>query len=479
MSLLNLSLKAIYRKWKRSLLLVLIIVVITVFFFLGWSLKNASVKTQNAGKQAIGASFRLEQNEENRHVRLTKACRKIGDNQEGYADGVHAEQLASGAWLIYTDHLFETLVLSDIQRIAAVPGIAEYNIVTSNTVVHPVNFLRVEDPETDQSKDEGGVSLRGEWNMKLDFEVQKGNVEILQGRMIVPGDINVCVLSRQLAEKNGLQVGNRVSFNSWKEPDSSAEFQAEIIGIYDSKAGIPAYMNGDSYRSENIIFTDLDFPCKAEGHAQDPLYQYATFTVEDVDQYDAVKDRILSLDIQWERYDFLDHTGMSETIADNYKDLQNISRLLLILSFASGLLILCLIFQFWIRGRIREIGVFLALGKRKIQIILQILLEGILIGIIGFFLAFAAAEPACSLLEGLISDYHIQLQEEQKLSDAGMVANSVQEEDARIVGVETEMNESMVILCAISVFGMLAGSILLAVGFVMIRKPKEILAKMI
>ena len=45
-------------------------------------------------------------------------------------------------------------------------------------------------------------------------------------------------------------------------------------------------MSGDSYRAENIIFTDLRFPEKAEGCEDDPLYQYATFWVEDVNEYD-------------------------------------------------------------------------------------------------------------------------------------------------------------------------------------------------
>ena len=71
-------------------------------------------------------------------------------------------------------------------------------------------------------------------------------------------------------------------------------------------------MSGDSYRAENIIFTDLRFPEKAEGCEDDPLYQYATFWVEDVNEYETVRERIKSVDIEWEKYDFLDNTGKVE-----------------------------------------------------------------------------------------------------------------------------------------------------------------------
>ena len=34
-------------------------------------------------------------------------------------------------------------------------------------------------------------------------------------------------------------------------------YEAEIIGIYQVKQKMTPYMSGDTYRSENVIFTDL------------------------------------------------------------------------------------------------------------------------------------------------------------------------------------------------------------------------------
>ena len=49
--------------------------------------------------------------------------------------------------------------------------LADYNITTATTPVNPVNFKRIEDKDVDQSVDEGGVSLIGNKDMKLDRNV--------------------------------------------------------------------------------------------------------------------------------------------------------------------------------------------------------------------------------------------------------------------------------------------------------------------
>ena len=72
------------------------------------------------------------------------------------------------------------------------------------------------------------------------------------------------------------------------------------------------------------------FP-KTGGNEGSPLYQYATFVVENVDEYETVKERIQAVDIGWERYDFLDNTGMSDTMTENFGELERMSSLILIL----------------------------------------------------------------------------------------------------------------------------------------------------
>lgn len=479
MNIFGLSIRSVLRRRAKTILLMLIIFITSVFIFAGWACKSASIQTQNESKQAMGASFRLEENEANRHVRMDKLVKQIGEGVGGSAGGYHTEQTASGEWWTWTDNSFETLLMEDILKIAEVDGIVAYNITTANTVVNPVNFERIENKDVDQSSDQQGVSLRGNLCMELDFDVRKGNIEVKEGRMITPEDTDVCVISREIADFNGLQVGDILEFNNWKDREASVIYKAEIVGIYDSISGITPIMYGDSYRSENIIFTDLSFPEKPEGNEGSPLYQYATFVVGNVDEYETVKKRIQAVDIGWERYDFIDNTGMSDTMTENFAELEKMSSLILIFVCLSGIIIICLVFLFWLKGRVHEIGIYLSLGRTKWGIVMQILLEGILVGCVAFLPA-AAASPAVSKgVAGYLVDYQTQLQEEDELLNSNMVLNgSLENDNTEIVGVTVEISGNVVFLSGISVLGVIMTAIALSCISVMVQKPREILSRM-
>ena len=76
----------------------------------------------------------------------------------------------------FVDNSFETVIPKDAEQIAKVKGIEEYNLITVATVVNPVNFKRIEDPDMDQSQDFGGVNLRGNRIMEMDMDVAAGKI---------------------------------------------------------------------------------------------------------------------------------------------------------------------------------------------------------------------------------------------------------------------------------------------------------------
>lgn len=475
MNIFSLSIRCLARKKIRTILLFSIVFLAAGFIYAGWACRSASVQTQTEGKRAIGASFRLEENEANRHVRSSEALKKIGDNTNGSADGTHVEQLESGDWYIWHDHSFETLQMDDILRLASQEGIAEYNITTVNMVVNAVNLMRIEDPDVEQS-DGNWVSLRGNLEMRLDMDVQSGNIEVREGRMITAEDKDVCVISRELADLNGLKLGDILGFNKRNEPETATVYQAEIIGIYETIYKMTPIMYGDSYRSENIIFTDLRFPEKAEGHEGDPLYQYATFWVENVDEYDEVKEKIKQADIDWKRYDFLDNTGMSDTMASNFGDLETMSTVILVLVICSGIVILFLVFLFWLGSRVHEIGVFLAMGKSKGMIVMQMALEGILIGSVAFLIATFCAPAVSKGAADYLVGYELKQQEAEKNAEQGL--KLYLEYDSEVVGVQASVTGEVVLLSACFVLGIIVAAVFLSCVPVVVKKPLEILSRM-
>ena len=475
MNIFSLSIRCLVRKRVRTILLFCIVFLASGFIYAGWSCRSASVQTQTEGKRAIGASFRLEENEANRHVRSSEALKKIGDNTNGSADGTHVEQLESGDWMIWHDNSFETLQMDDILTLASQDGIAEYNITTVNTVVNAVNFIRIEDPDVEQS-DGNWVSLRGNLEMRLDMDVQSGNIEVREGRMIAEDDKDVCVISRELADLNGLKLGDTLGFNERSEAETATVCQAEIIGIYETIYKMTPVMYGDSYRSENVIFTDLQFPEKAEGHEDDPLYQYATFWVENVDEYDTIKEQMKQADIDWNRYDFLDNTGMSDPVASNFGDLETMSTIILVLVICSSVVILFLVCLFWLGSRVHEIGVFLAMGKRKSMIVMQMLLEGVLVGSIAFLLATFCAPAISESVADYLVGYELEQQETEKNAEQGV--KLYLEDDTEVVGVQVAMTGEVILLSVCSVLGIIVVAVLFSCVSVAMKKPQEILSRM-
>ena len=251
MNVLQRGVRSVLRKPIKSIILLFIVIVMSGLFLGAMASRSASIYTQDATRQAIGATFRIEGNEENRRKRLDQAMDVLGDREGSYG-GVTHKWLENGADMVVTDNSFETVKEDDVKKIAQVEGIEEYNLITIATVVNPVNFSRIEDSDMDQSTDVGGVNLRGNRIMEMDMDVSAGKISLIEGRMIEKDDRDVCVISKELAELNHLKTGNLLKFNDYHDKEHSTIYSAEIIGIYETKQERKSIMYGDSYRPENF-----------------------------------------------------------------------------------------------------------------------------------------------------------------------------------------------------------------------------------
>ena len=310
--------------------------------------------------------------------------------------------------------------------------------------------------------------------MTLDANVLSGNVSIVEGRMVTPEDADVCVISEELVEKNGLKIGDTIGFHPIENDEPISE--ATIIGIYQVKEKMTPYMSGDTYRSENVIFTDLHFPEKAEQDT--PLFERAYFKVANVDDYENVKERIRALSLDWELYDLIDNNGNLTTMAGNFNDLENISETMLWIVAGGSFIILFLIFLFWIRNRKKEIGILLSLGISKPKILLQIVIEALMIGVIALGISFAAA-PATSQAAAtyLIGQQEEQAQLEQEAVE-GQVATEYKEPELAITGVQADVTKDMLMIDSLGIGALIILSTSAASILIFRKNPKNILSEM-
>lgn len=473
----SLAWRSVIRKPVKSILLFVTVFTISLLLLAGMSSGKATVQMQDNTRQAVGAGLLLEENEADRHRRIDELSRQL-DHKEGSLDGYHQEKITINGvenWRTWTDNSFETLLVEDIEKIAGTEGIADYNITTVTTAARPVGFIRIEDEDMDQYSDLGGVSLVGNKDMSMDSNFLSGNAFIMDGRMIKEGEKDVCVISAELADKNQLEIGSRISFGNCRNKEDPMVYEAEVVGIYQVNQPIAPYMYGDTYRSENIIFTDLDFPEKVDGKAGDPLYEKAYFKIADVDEYEAVKISVMGVDIAWERYDLIDNNGNMNTLSANFNEMEKYSRILVWVISGAGLIILFLIFQFWMKSRNREIGIMLSMGTSKIRILAQIMAEALMIAAVAVLVSFLAAPGVSGLTADYLVEQQVQSAGEQDLLDEGKVALSYEKSGQNVVGVQAEITSGMLIQDVSGIALLIVISVCVSGIGILKRNPKDIL----
>lgn len=381
------------------------------------------------------------------------------------------------AWHTGTTNIFETLDIKDIKKLADTKGVADYNITTAITAVNPVDFNRIEDKDVDQSSDIGGVSLIGNRDMQLDTNVLSGNLHIKEGRMVTPNDVDVCVISEELAKENNLKIGDKISFNNYHDIENSTIAEAEIIGIYQVDQKMSPLMQGDTYRSENVIFTDLRFPEKAESETS-PLFQRAYFKVENVDTYDEVKEKLKEADIVWEQYDLIDNNVNSETMSSNFNDLAKVSEMMILVITVASFIILILVFLFWLKNRVQEVGIFLSLGIPKLRIIGQIWSEAIMIAILSLILSFAVAPAVSKATANYLVSWQVQQVNDEAQNNDGKISTEYVAPKQDVQNVNVSITPEMYLLDGASVILLITASVLVSGIVILKRNPKDILSEM-
>ncbi len=221
-----------------------------------------------------------------------------------------------------------------------------------------------------------------------DFE--SGKYRLVNGRHITPDDRYACLISKELADYNKLSVGDHVQMYSL---DSDAITEFEIVGIFDGTEGtsgnaltvdeIPANQGYIDYATMFELFGD-----EINGYQQLTVYVEDPVGVQRV--YDRIsalpqlKGKTLKLSIDTEEY---------EVVSRPLESLQKLVNTAILMISIVSVFILTLLLTIRIRGRKREIGILLSVGKSKADIVLQLFAETLAVAAI----AFAAAIPLSSL----------------------------------------------------------------------------------
>ena len=178
-----------------------------------------------------------------------------------------------------------------------------------------------------------------------------------------------------------MSVGDKIKMYSL---DSDAISEFEIVGIFDGTEGtsgnaltvdeIPANCGYIDYATMFELFKK-----ELNGYQQLTIYVEDPVSVQNV--YDKItalpelKGKTLKLSIDTDEYD---------VVSTPLESMQQLVNTTIIIISVVSVVILTLLLTIWIRGRKKEIGILLSIGKRKVNIILQIFTETIAVAVISF-----------------------------------------------------------------------------------------------
>lgn len=224
---------------------------------------------------------------------------------------------------------------------------------------------------------------------------QSGKYKLVDGRHIKPDDKHTCLISKELADYNELSVGDKVKMYSL-DADSISEF--EIIGIFDGTEGTSGNALTVDEIPANCGYIDYATMFELFGDELDG-YEQLTIFVEDPVNIQNVYDKISALpELKGKTLKLSIDTDEYHVVSTPLESLQKLVNTTIVIISIVSIGILTLLLTIWIRGRKKEIGILLSIGKSRANIILQLYAETFFVAVVSFAasipLSFAAAEKA-------------------------------------------------------------------------------------
>ena len=444
----------IIRKKGKSILLFIILLVMATFVLTALALGNASNAAQMELRKSLGGSFLIgfDYTENNPYLKV--------------------ESVDGGTLVYSTQQISPELV----EQVRSIDGVNYCSATTESLAVLPsldlfAGNIPIEEEFRNSSK------ILGTWKSEELSRFTSGQLALTEGRHIMPGDKNKGLISKDLADKNGLKIGDVI------QTDKGVEI--EIVGLF-----VPKEIEGindqvTTYdKIQNLIISDLATRIANENSPATQGFNELTVSVDDPQNMENIITKVKEIKgVDWKGFAIMVDNEGYENAAFSLQQLSELVSTILIVVLIVSVVVLSLILTLWSRTRVHETGILLSLGIRKLSILGQYIAEVLIIAVLAFSLSYfssnAIAGQMGTILQPEQSAVDVQVQED------GISAGSRGEAGTDMGTQEIEMPQLQVTV-QIQDMGVLfligLGIVTVSAGIssisVMRLKPREILSKM-
>ena len=353
MNFFNRALKYCWRQRLRSLLLLLTFTLLSTTVLIAISSEKAVEQGTKQIKETVGASVRIELDT---------------NNQANYGS---AEDFGNGAsgYTYNGDFITEKIV----DKISKLENVIGYNAKSSEGYWGvPKSFS----PFPAMVTEGLATPYQAVLNSSLDTRFLNGTYKLEEGRHIKADDSYVALISKELADKNNLSVGDNIEFITETDIDIT-DTTFKIIGIFSGTEGMSKSAITPSDIPANLGYIDMNSLSDlydSEGYDFLDVYTHtpeeAKELMETIKNLPEVKGKTFTFNLNSEDFDLV------STPLSSFGSMVDTTVFVFTII---GVLIVVLLLVLWTRGRKKEIGILLAVGRSKVEIVGQFLTENILI----------------------------------------------------------------------------------------------------
>ena len=254
---------------------------------------------------------------------------------------------------------------NEVREIRDMDGVISVNRM-ADSAVYPVNFNPITNSD---SEDENNwkVTLLSYDELERDSAFSDLRYRLMKGDMITESSGKGAVINFALADANGLEIGDEMEVGT----ETGSVINVKIIGVFvagserNQMDTLPAVN-----RIENQIFIDNE---SYTGLFDNAGYRKIAVYTKKPDQIDVLVQELK---------DFLGSRVEITTADILYRQLEvplnrivRVMKFMLVFTLAAGVTITSILLCMWMRSRKREIAVFISMGKKKTDILMQVFME--------------------------------------------------------------------------------------------------------
>ena len=297
------------------------------------------------------------------------------------------------------------------------------------------------------------VMLQAISNVEKDPLFRSEVFKLIEGENIARGEAGKVLVHEALAKKNQWKIGDKVSLKVLGE---EKELELFIQGIFTGKKQ-EKYTGMSSDFSENMMFADYTTMTQIFGKKK--LVTSLKILVSDSEKLAALKAEMNKKSVQSEDFEMIEEENQFSGMVESLGMVKQMIFMMIMAVIGAGIIVLSLVLILWVRERIYEIGILLAIGRSKIKIVGQFILELVLTSLPAMILAAILGRSFVGWILGAV------------LQKEGL--DNLDLSSFMISGGELEifaMSYGLLILIIVL-------AVVVASWMILVKKPKEILAK--